>query len=58
MNKEKKALKDELKYHCGYCGCVFKQLVGETIKQSKHSKTSSQVRCPVCLNFLKTNSGE
>lgn len=37
-----------MKYHCGYCNYMFKQLV------RKELDTSSQVSCPRCKAFLKT----
>jgi len=49
MAKEKKP---ELEYVCGWCKHKFKQRVG------KYGRVSSQVRCPVCQNFLKTWSGK
>ena len=48
MNSETIKNKEELTFNCCYCGYLFKQLVGTS------TKASSQVRCPKCLNFLKT----
>lgn len=51
------------KYNCGWCGHTFKKEVGTsggiTDQLGRTSKkVSSQVRCPMCRNFLPTWSGE
>jgi len=45
--------KEELDYVCGFCGHNFKQKVGMSGGE-KHSKVSSQVKCPHCKNFIPT----
>ena len=57
MNREQLKRKDKKQFKCGYCGNEFVRYIGSSMQNSKHSSTSSQVRCDVCLNFLKTNSG-
>lgn len=54
-NKEKEKDDHELKYTCPYCKHNFTQVVGTY--SSGNSNISSKVACPVCGNFLKTNSG-
>jgi len=50
--KYEKKEKDLIKYACGYCGCKFKQVIG-TFGTGRNKRTS-QVICPRCGNFLKT----
>ena len=58
MEKIKSILK---KYVCPWCNHEFEQLVSynanfdkHTMKQKKKGISSSQVKCPNCLNFIPT----
>jgi DNA-directed RNA polymerase subunit RPC12/RpoP len=48
--------KQLLKYKCGYCEEEFKMWVGE-YSTGEHT-ISTQVVCPGCGNFLKTEEGK
>jgi len=56
--------KETYAFTCGYCQYNFKQEVGtymgnlEATQTGNAHKCSSQVICPHCNNFLKTNSGK
>jgi hypothetical protein len=54
--REKGILKE---YICGFCGYKFQQKVRRVMGPGAvgfkgKNNTSSQVRCPFCLNFSKT----
>jgi len=47
------ATKEIIKYHCDYCKYDFEQGV-RTSRGGKHSRVSTQVKCPRCGNGLLT----
>jgi hypothetical protein len=53
LESGRKELKD---YTCPWCGYKFQQYVGTAggIGDAKHSSVSTQVKCKVCNNFMKT----
>lgn len=54
MVKKKREGAEEKEYFCGFCECVFKQVVYKYVSKGKHGSVSSQVKCPRCGNFLPT----